>query len=69
VAAFVDALRLFEIGYSWGGVTSLAVPFFDLRRTHGPSYDGRLVRLNSGLEHVDDLTPDLDQALRQAGLV
>jgi cystathionine beta-lyase len=68
VAAFVDALQLFEIGYSWGGVTSLAVPFFDLRRTHGPSYDGRLVRLNIGLEHVDDLTADLDQALRTAGL-
>lgn len=68
VAAFVDALRLFEIGYSWGGVTSLVVPFFDLRRTHGPAYDGRLVRLNIGLEHVDDLTADLDQALRQAGL-
>jgi cystathionine beta-lyase len=68
VAAFVDALRLFEIGYSWGGVTSLAVPFFNLRRTHGPAYDGRLVRLNIGLEHVDDLTADLDQALRQAGL-
>jgi cystathionine beta-lyase len=68
VAAFVDALGLFEIGYSWGGATSLAVPFFDLRRTHGPAYDGRLVRLNIGLEHVDDLTADLDQALRQAGM-
>lgn len=26
MVAFVDALELFEIGYSWGGVTSLAVP-------------------------------------------
>jgi cysteine-S-conjugate beta-lyase len=68
VAAFVDALRLFEIGYSWGGVTSLVVPWFDLRRTHGPSYGGRLVRLNVGLEDVGDLTADLDQALRRAGL-
>ena len=68
IETFVDALELFEIGYSWGGVTSLAVPFFDLRRTHGPSYDGRLVRLNVGLEHVDDLTADLDQAFRRAGL-
>lgn len=68
VETFVDALRLFRIGYSWGGVTSLAVPFFELRRTHGPSYGGRLVRLNVGLEHVDDLTADLDQAFRRAGL-
>jgi cysteine-S-conjugate beta-lyase len=68
IIAFVDALEFFEIGYSWGGVTSLAVPWFDLRRTHGPSYDGRLVRLNIGLEDVDDLTADLDQALRRAGL-
>ncbi|HEX6037661.1 cystathionine beta-lyase [Longimicrobium sp.] len=68
VAAFVDGLRWFEIGYSWGGVTSLAVPFFDLHRTHGPAYDGRLVRLNVGLEHPDDLVADLDQAFRAAGL-
>ena len=44
------------------------MPFFDLRRTLGPTYDNRLVRLNIGLEHVDDLTADLDQALRRAGL-
>ncbi|HEX2077788.1 MAG TPA: cystathionine beta-lyase [Longimicrobium sp.] len=68
VETFVDALRLFQLGYSWGGVTSLAVPWFDLRRTHGPSYGGRLVRLNVGLEHVDDLTADLAQAFRRAGL-
>lgn len=68
VETFVDALELFQLGYSWGGVTSLAVPWFDLHRTHGPTYDGRLVRLNIGLEDVDDLTADLDQALRKAGL-
>jgi cystathionine beta-lyase len=68
VAAFIDALRLFELGYSWGGVTSLATPWFELARSHGPWYDGRLVRLNVGLEHVDDLTADLDQAFRRAGL-
>ncbi len=68
VTAFVDALELFEIGYSWGGVTSLVVPWFELTRTEGPWYDGRLVRLNVGLEDVDDLAADLDQALRRAGL-
>lgn len=68
VATFVDALRFFELGYSWGGVTSLAVPWFELRRDHGPAYGGRLVRLNVGLEDPDDLVADLDQALRHAGL-
>jgi cysteine-S-conjugate beta-lyase len=68
IASFVDALALFKMGYSWGGVTSLAVPWFDLHRTHGPSYGGRLVRLNVGLENPDDLIADLDQGLSRAGL-
>lgn len=68
IVAFVDALTLFKIGYSWGGVTSLALPCLDLHRMHGPSYEGRLVRFNIGLEDVDDLIQDLDQALHRAGL-
>ncbi len=68
IARFVDALTLFKVGYSWGGVTSLAIPCFDLRRTQGTSYGGRLVRLNVGLENPDDLIADLDQALSRAGL-
>jgi cysteine-S-conjugate beta-lyase len=59
---FVDALQLFKIGYSWGGATSLAVPYFDVRRRHRV-YGPRLVRLNIGLEEVDDLLADLDAAL------
>jgi cystathionine beta-lyase len=68
IARFVDGLNLFKVGYSWGGVTSLAIPCFDLQRTHGPSYGGRLVRLNVGLENPDDLIADLDQGLSRAGL-
>jgi cystathionine beta-lyase len=68
IALFVDALALFKVGYSWGGVTSLAVPWFDLHRAQGTSYGGRLVRLNVGLEDPDDLIADLDQALSRAGL-
>jgi len=59
---FVDALKLFRIGYSWGGVASLAVAY-DLRRLPGrPAYDHRVVRLNIGLESTNDLIADLDQA-------
>jgi cystathionine beta-lyase len=62
ILAFVDALSLFQIGYSWGGVTSLAVPCFDLNRKHR-DYGARLVRLNVGLESADDLIADLAQAM------
>lgn len=66
VLAFVDRLELFEIGYSWAGVTSLAVAY-DFRGTPArPDYGHRLVRLNIGLEDVDDLKADLEQALVSA---
>jgi len=60
---FVDALKLFRVGYSWGGVASLAVAY-DIGRIPGrPPYDHRIVRLNIGLEATDDLIGDLEQAL------
>jgi cysteine-S-conjugate beta-lyase len=63
VFAFVDALKLFKVGYSWGGVTSLAVAY-DIGRIPGrPPYDHRIVRLNIGLEATADLISDLEQAL------
>jgi len=63
VFAFVDALKLFKVGYSWGGVTSLAVAY-DIGRIPGrPPYEHRIVRLNIGLEATADLISDLEQAL------
>jgi cystathionine beta-lyase len=63
VQAFVDHLELFEIGYSWAGVTSLAVAY-DFHATRGrPDYGHRIVRLNIGLEDVGDLREDLGRAL------
>jgi cysteine-S-conjugate beta-lyase len=63
VYAFVDALKLFRVGYSWGGVASLAVAY-DIGRLPGrPPYEHRIVRLNIGLEATDDLIADLEQAL------
>jgi cystathionine beta-lyase len=63
VLRFVDALELFEIGYSWAGVTSLAVAY-DFHSSKGrPDYGHRIVRLNIGLEDVDDLKADLARAL------
>jgi len=62
---FVDALKLFRIGYSWGGVASLAVAYNMGRLPGRPPYDHRIVRLNIGLEATADLLADLEQALRQ----
>jgi len=62
IFAFVDALHLFEIGYSWGGVTSLAMTY-DLHSPKRPSYGNRLVRLYIGLEAIEDLQADITQAL------
>jgi len=60
-AAFIDALRLFGIGFSWGGFESLAVTA-DPRRVLGvPDHGGALVRLHIGLEDPGDLIADLDQ--------
>jgi cystathionine beta-lyase len=65
VLAFVDNLELFEIGYSWAGVTSLAVAY-DFHSIPGrPDYGFRIVRLNIGLEDADDLKRDLMQALKK----
>jgi len=63
VLEFVDGLELFEIGYSWGGVTSLAVAY-DFHGFKGrPNYGHRIVRLNIGLEDTDDLLEDLERCL------
>jgi len=66
VDAFCDALRLFKLGYSWGGPMSLVVPY-DLAgmRQAWPAHlaRGPLVRFSTGLEAAADLQADLAQAL------
>ena len=64
VDAFVDALRLFRIGYSWAGPVSLVVPYHvQGMRSHATPYRGVLVRFSIGFEAVADLMADLQQAL------
>ena len=65
--AFLDALKLFGLGYSWGGYESLAVAVFLGDRTvaKGP-YAGPLIRLQIGLETVEDLKADLLEGLKAA---
>jgi cystathionine beta-lyase len=63
VHAFVNNLELFKIGYSWAGVTSLAVAYDFASRPGRPAYAHRIVRLNIGLEDTTDLQADLDRSL------
>ena len=68
VDAFVDALQLFKIGFSWAGPISLVMPY-DLRLMRDPpAWRGTLVRFSVGLETVGDLVADCERALAQSGL-
>jgi cystathionine beta-lyase len=63
--AFLDALSLFGLGFSWGGFESLAVtcdPQLGVRKVKR-SYDGPIVRFSIGLEDPDDLIADLSGGL------
>jgi cystathionine beta-lyase len=60
---FVNNLKLFKIGFSWGGAYSLCLPYrIKLMRQDWPQ-DGILVRFNIGLEDTEDLIADIEQAL------
>jgi cystathionine beta-lyase len=65
LAAFLDHLKVFTMGYSWGGYESLCMPSSPARmRTVVPwTNKGNLLRLHIGLEGVDDLKADLSAAL------
>jgi cysteine-S-conjugate beta-lyase len=65
---FIDALKLFKIGFSWGGVHSLAILYPKVVRP-GKDFGGRLVRLNIGLEEPADLIDDLETAFQLCGIV
>ena len=69
VDLFCDTLRLFKLGYSWGGPMSLVVPYqlSSMRARPGAHLrPGTLVRFSIGLEAVDDLKQDLQQAMARA---
>jgi cystathionine beta-lyase len=68
LAAFLDGLEYFSMGYSWGGYESLVVPA-NLRgaRSAKPWTGGPLIRLNIGLEDPQDLIADLARGLERLG--
>ena len=65
VNAFLDELKLFGLGFSWGGFESLAISCdtqLKVRKFH-PDYGGPLIRLHIGLEDPEDLIADLAHGL------
>ncbi|HKS19627.1 MAG TPA: cystathionine beta-lyase [Bradyrhizobium sp.] len=63
VDALLDTVKLFGMGYSWGGFESLVIPFDcdDYRTATKWSPGGPTLRLHIGLENVDDLKADLER--------
>jgi cysteine-S-conjugate beta-lyase len=62
---FIESLKLFGIGWSWGGYESLVTPvdLANKRSAAASAWAGPIVRLQIGLEDVHDLIDDLTQAL------
>jgi cysteine-S-conjugate beta-lyase len=63
VDALLDTVKLFGMGFSWGGFESLVIPFdCDTYRTATKwAPGGPTLRLHIGLENVDDLKADLER--------
>ncbi len=62
IHAAMDRLRLFRMGYSWGGVTSLVVTPDLVEAPNARAYGDRLARFHVGLEDPGELIADLEQA-------
>ncbi|MGH1418174.1 MAG: cystathionine beta-lyase [Hyphomicrobiaceae bacterium] len=62
VAAMLDGLKYFGMGYSWGGFESLIIPADprSYRTATEWNSDGQLLRIHVGLEALEDLQADLD---------
>jgi cystathionine beta-lyase len=63
VDALLDAVKLFGMGYSWGGFESLVIPFdcAEYRSATKWAPGGPTLRLHIGLENVEDLKADLER--------
>jgi cysteine-S-conjugate beta-lyase len=63
IRAFLDALKLFGMGYSWGGFESLVIPFdcTNCRTATRWAPGGPTLRFHVGLEDTDDLIADLER--------
>ncbi len=65
VAAMLNGLELFSMGYSWGGFESLVVPFKPHRSATTWNANGPALRFHIGMEHPEDLMRDLDAGFKR----
>jgi len=67
IAAMLDGMRLFGMGWSWGGFESLIIPTYPERTRTATSWqaEGPCLRVHIGLEAIDDLKADLADGLRR----
>ena len=66
VFKMIDSLKLFKLGFSWGGYESLILPVFPKRERKIAKWNekGILLRIHVGLENIDDLINDLSTAFK-----
>lgn len=71
IAAMVDDMELFGMGYSWGGFESLILPTDPkpMRTAEAWTIEGNLMRVHVGFEDMDDLKADLHAGLVRYGKV
>jgi cystathionine beta-lyase len=67
LAAMLDGLELFRMGYSWGGFESLILPVYPEKMRTRPrwTHAGPTLRIHAGLEHVNDLIRDLERGFER----
>lgn len=65
IEKFLNALKIFQMGFSWGGYESLIFPEqLSKSRISKPwQGDGYLMRVHAGLENIDDLKADFEAAM------
>jgi cystathionine beta-lyase len=63
--AFVDGMRHFGRGYSWGGYESLLIPALPERTARPLEFAGPIFRVHAGLEDARDLIADLEAGFRR----
>ena len=70
VAAMLDGMELFGMGYSWGGFESLILPadVRSIRTAVKWTAAGPLIRIHAGLEDPADLIADLESGFQRLNL-
>jgi cystathionine beta-lyase len=64
---FIEQLKYFRLGLSWGGVESLIIPFkiAKARKFFDTLPSGQYFRIHIGLENITDLIDDLRNGLNK----